>query len=346
MTTDIPEFTTPAVNPDNLGDGYSQHVIELGQDPDGEGPIRAVLVRYCPAPAASDFHSRPAVLWIHGMSDYFFQKHVAERYHAEGYAFYAIDLRKCGRAHLPGQTWHGCSDVTHYFEELNCALTVLEHAGHTSVTINAHSTGGLIAVLWLDWLRSVGGHCTEAPNITVTSAVLNSPWLTLHVSRAKAPVYSLVTRFMSRLRPNSLIPVQSSGGYGKSISVDHEGRWEFNRSLKPLTGHDKNWRWLHAIIAGQQRVSRGIDTGVPTLVLHSDRYLLGTDYTPELSRVDSVLNTEQIADATAHLGPQARNVPIPGALHDVYLSQPDALERAFDETFQFLTTTNPTNSSE
>ena len=122
MTTDIPDFVTPTFNPDNLGEGYSHHAIELGQDPDGEGSVRAVLVRYCPDSSASDFQTRPAVLWIHGMSDYFFQKHVAERYHAEGYAFYAIDLRKCGRAHQPGQTWHGCSDLTNYFEDLNLSL--------------------------------------------------------------------------------------------------------------------------------------------------------------------------------------------------------------------------------
>lgn len=336
MTTDIPDFPTPVFNPDNLGEGYGQYVIELGKDPDGEGDIRAVLVRYRPASSESDFSSRPAVLWIHGMSDYFFQTHVAERYHAEGYAFYAIDLRKCGRAHLPGQTWHGCSDLTHYFEDLNRALELLERVGHKTVTINAHSTGGLIAVLWLDWLRSIGGHAPGAPGITVTSAVLNSPWLTLHVSRAKAPVYSVVAHVMARLRPNNLIPAQSSGGYGKSISVKHEGRWNYDQQFKPIFGHDKNWQWLSAIVTGQRRVSRGLDTGVPTLVLHSDDFLLGTDFTPQLSQVDAVLNTEQIAESTANLGPQARDVAIPGAVHDVYLSKPDALKRAFDETFSFL----------
>ncbi len=31
--------------PDVLGTGYEQHVIELGTDPDGEGDAAAVLVR-------------------------------------------------------------------------------------------------------------------------------------------------------------------------------------------------------------------------------------------------------------------------------------------------------------
>ena len=42
MTTDIPDFVTPTFNPDNLGEDYSQQVIELGQDPDGEGSVCAV----------------------------------------------------------------------------------------------------------------------------------------------------------------------------------------------------------------------------------------------------------------------------------------------------------------
>lgn len=336
MTTGIPDSTTPAFNPDNLGAGYTQHVIELGEDPDGEGPVRAILVRYQPPSSESGFGERPAALWIHGMSDYFFQTHVAERYHAHGYAFYAIDLRKCGRAHLAGQTWHGCSNLNHYFEDLNRALEVLQQAGHKTVTINAHSTGGLIAALWLDWLRRIGGHCPQAPNITVTSAVMNSPWLALHVSPAKAPIYTLATTVMAKLRPTNLIPAQSAGGYGKSISNHYEGRWEYDRNFKPIFGHDKNWQWLNAIIAGQRKISRGVDTGVPTLVLHSDDYRLGSDYVPQLRHVDAVLNTEQIADQARNLGDYARDCAIPGALHDVYLSAPDALERAFEETFAFL----------
>lgn len=337
MTTRIPDSTTPVFYPDVLGDGYGRHVIELGEDPDGEGAVRAVLVRYRPAPSESDFCSRPAALWIHGMSDYFFQNHVAERYHAKGYAFYAIDLRKCGRAHLPGQTWHGCSDLEAYFDELDRALAILRRAGHRTVTLNAHSTGGLIAVLWLSRLRAQDGHHP------ISSAVLNSPWLTLHVSKARAPFYSLVTAVMARVRPHELIPAQSAGGYGKSISSEYEGRWDYDHNFKPVFGHDKNWQWLNAIIKGQRKVGRGIDTGVPTLVLHSDKFRLGSDFTPQLSRVDAVLNTEQISEQARNLGSYVRDVAIPGAVHDVYLSEPDAMERAFDETFRFLATSERTS---
>jgi hypothetical protein len=49
--------------PDILGEGYTQQVLALGTDPDGEGRIAAVLVRREP-PAGEA--ARGAVLYVHG----------------------------------------------------------------------------------------------------------------------------------------------------------------------------------------------------------------------------------------------------------------------------------------
>nr|WP_240393905.1 alpha/beta hydrolase [Corynebacterium lactis] len=346
MTPDISQPTTPTWEPDILGEHFQHHTIELGEDPDGEGPIRAELVRYTPpdiapenSPTAPDDESpvadKTAVLWVHGMSDYFFQDHVAQRFAREGYAFYALDLRKCGRAHLPGQTWHSVSDLALYDAELDRSLEIIRAEGHREVVVNAHSTGGLIVALWLDRLRRRG---TEETSARVTGAILNSPWLDLQAGPAKVAVYKLATLVMSTLRPDAIIPGQSEGGYGKSLSDEHFGHWSYNTDWKPIMGHDKNWRWFRAVLRGQRRIHRGIEMGVPTLVLHSDASLIGGDYTEEINSVDAVLDTRQIAERTRHLGHLARAVEIPGARHDVYLSRPEPLERAFSETFAFLST--------
>src|SRR5580658_5211426 len=140
--------------PDNLGPGYSQHELELGVDPDGEGTIAAVLVRRDPA---ADEVARGAVLYVHGFSDYFFQTELADAFAAQGLAFYALDLRKCGRARRPGQTAHYVSDLALYDDELERALAIVAsaHPG-LPVIIAAHSTGGLITPLWLDRRRARG----------------------------------------------------------------------------------------------------------------------------------------------------------------------------------------------
>ena len=80
-----------AWQPDRFLPGFESLELEFPDDYDGRA--LATMVRL-PAGAAS----RGAVLWVHGFIDYFFQRHVAERFAMEGYAFYALDLRKHGRS--------------------------------------------------------------------------------------------------------------------------------------------------------------------------------------------------------------------------------------------------------
>src|ERR1051325_9066427 len=75
--------------PDRLLPGFE--ALELGFPDDYDGPVVAALVRL-PAGEAP----RGAVLYVHGFSDYFFQRQMAERFAAEGYTFHALDLRKFG----------------------------------------------------------------------------------------------------------------------------------------------------------------------------------------------------------------------------------------------------------
>src|ERR1700749_2774067 len=98
----------PSGQPALLGEDYRQHVIALGADPDGEGSIAAVLVRR--EPRAEEV-ARGVVLYVHGFSDYFFQTALADFFAARGLAFYALDLRKSGRARRRGQTAHYVSDL-------------------------------------------------------------------------------------------------------------------------------------------------------------------------------------------------------------------------------------------
>src|SRR5580692_7320209 len=116
--------TTLDWQPDSL-EGYQQQVFELGQDPDGEGEVAAVLVRRQPR---ADEAVHGAVLYVHGFTDYFFQTELADFFAARGLAFYALDLRKCGRARRAGQTAHYVSDLACYDEELERALTAVAEA--------------------------------------------------------------------------------------------------------------------------------------------------------------------------------------------------------------------------
>ena len=107
--------------PDILGEPFEQLTLPLGED--DEGPVVATLVR------ALAHHSlitdllgdrRPLhdidVLYVHGWSDYFFQRGLAQYWTDRGADFYALDLRKYGPAspgsdaglhHRPGDLRRG-----------------------------------------------------------------------------------------------------------------------------------------------------------------------------------------------------------------------------------------------
>src|SRR5665647_2111091 len=118
-------MTTPEAagwQPDVLGPGYEALTLPL--DDDDEGHVVATLVRYRPEPAL-----RPAraVLYLHGWNDYFFQTELAEYWHGQGAAFYALDLRKYGRSLRPHQTPTYVDDLATYDEELDAAVRTIHH---------------------------------------------------------------------------------------------------------------------------------------------------------------------------------------------------------------------------
>ena len=106
------------VEPDVLGAPYERQTIDLGRD--DEGPVVATLVR-----RLADRPSRRAVLYVHGFSDYFFQRHMAERFAAEGYAFHALDLRKHGRSLREHQHPNFCKSVSEYYADITRAIDVI-----------------------------------------------------------------------------------------------------------------------------------------------------------------------------------------------------------------------------
>ena len=126
-----------AWRPDTLLPGFE--ALELEFPPDYDGPVRATLVRLPPGPAR-----RGAVLYVHGFVDYFFQRHMAERFALEGYAFYALDLRKHGRSLLAHQHPNFCKDVAEYYADITRAIDEIG----APVLLAGHSTGGLVCSLY------------------------------------------------------------------------------------------------------------------------------------------------------------------------------------------------------
>ncbi|MEE3066216.1 MAG: alpha/beta hydrolase [Actinomycetota bacterium] len=305
--------------------GYWQYTIALGPDPAGEGDIVATLIRR--GPGGGDAALEHAVLTVHGYTDYFFNTALADHFASRGFTFYALDLQKCGRSRREGQTPHFITDLAHYDAELERALTVIgEQAPDVRVLMYGHSAGGLIVPLWLDRLRSRNA---KAHN-RIGGLVLNSPFLDLHGPAVlRLGMTSAMIAGLSRVRSKVVLRGTSKGGYGTTLHRDYDGEFDYNLEWKPLGGFPITAGWLHAVRRGQVRLHRGLDVGVPNLILRSDRSVTESADAMSMQRGDAVLDVTQIARWAGCIGNRSTIVPVTDAKHDVFLSLAGPREAAY-----------------
>lgn len=315
--------------PDELGEGYEQLTIPLGDDPDGEGTIDATLVRRRPQGTYD-----AAVLYVHGFTDYFFQTELADFFAERGFAFHALDLRKCGRSRRDGQIAHYVSDLAMYDQELERAMAIVrEETGGKPVVLAAHSTGGLILPLWLDRLnRRPGG----AAGAGITGLILNSPWFDLQGPSWMRSIGTWAFALVAKIRPKAVVKLPHTGAYGSSLHISAHGEWEYNLAYKPIAGCPVTFGWFTAIRRGHAVLHEGLDVGVPSLVLRSTRSKVAAKYSAAVDDADAVLDVRQIARWSGCLGDALTVVPIEGARHDTFLSKDRPRKAAYDAVDTWL----------
>jgi alpha-beta hydrolase superfamily lysophospholipase len=290
-----------AWRPDTELSGFE--ALQIAQPPDYDGPVVATLVRLPVAEAP-----RGAVLYVHGFIDYFFQRHMAERFAAEGNAFYALDLRKHGRSLRPHQHPCFCKDVGEYFDDISRALEEIR----APVLLAGHSTGGLVCALY-----AKEGERREQ----VRALWLNSPffdWRGSGWTRARLRA----ARMLGRLFPFLNEPKAVSPAYVKSLHRDWQGEWDFDLRLKPLEGFPAYFGWIRAIFAAHAKVRAGLGLGIPVLAMHSDE-------------ADIILDWRDCARWSRTLGSEMTVLAFPGALHDVVLSRAEIREAVFNQLFSW-----------
>ena len=285
--------------PDGLLSGFEATTIVLPED--REGAVVATLVRL-PVQAAP----RGAVLYLHGFVDYFFQRHMAERFAAEGYAFHALDLRKHGRSLLPDQHPCYCGAVEDYFPEIDKALEAIG----APVLLAGHSTGGLVSALY-----AARGERRDQ----VRALWLNSPffaWRATASQRRQLGIAALLGRFFPTLsNPRALLP-----DYVRSLHRNWGGEWDFDLALKPEFGFPAYFGWVRAINEAHAAVQAGLGLALPVLAMHSDH-------------ADIVLDARDIARHAPRLGSRVEVAAFPGGLHDLVLSAAPIRAAVFSRVF-------------
>jgi alpha-beta hydrolase superfamily lysophospholipase len=281
--------------PDRLLPGFE--ALELEQPDDYDGPVVATLVRL-PAPNAP----RGAVLYVHGYADYFFQRHMAERFALEGYAFFALDLRKHGRSLRDHQHPNFCKSVSEYFADIDAAIDTIG----APVLLAGHSTGGLVCSLYAH---------EGARRSQVDALWLNSPFLDWNLPDWRK-VQLHVAAAIGRYYPFLNDPKHFKPDYTRTLLTE----WEFDTRLKPEHGFPLYYGWLGAISDAFEKVHRGLDIRCPILSMHSDE-------------ADVVLNWRHIAKWSRVLGPHVSVMAFPGAWHDLILSPGRIRDEVFSQLF-------------
>jgi len=313
--------------PDILGAGWERTTFALGHDE--EGPLVATLVRAPRAQLAHEVSPRPAVLYVHGFNDYFFQTHLAEQWLRHGYDFYALDLRKCGRSMRSWQTPHYCTDLLEYATELTRAARLIRgELGHPTLVVMGHSTGGLITSLWANSVRD---------ERVVDALVLNSPFFDLNAPWFQRVVSARVLGAVAPVQPKRVV-THGLSAYSQRLHVSHGGRWDYDLRLKPPEGFPVRAGWLRAVRRAQAQLARGFAITAPILVCTAQASGPNRLDNPHLDQQDTVLDIRQISDVAHRLGPHVTGVRIPGGIHDLSLSAERPRELFFETIFGWLST--------
>jgi alpha-beta hydrolase superfamily lysophospholipase len=288
-----------AWQPDRLLPGFE--ALELAFPDDYDGEVVATLVRLPGGDAP-----RGPVLYVHGYTDYFFQRHMAERFAAEGYAFHALDLRKHGRSLRPHQHPNFCKHVSEYYADLDKAIAVIG----APLLLAGHSTGGLVCSLYADDRQRRGSRADQ-----VSALWLNSPFFDWNAPDWKRPQIHLAAA-AGRFAPFTKSPQALPRGYTDRLLRD----WQFDTTLKPLDGFPIYLGWIAAMSDAHAKVHRGLSIACPVLSMHSDE-------------ADVVLNWKHIARYSRTLGPEVTVLAFPGGVHDLVLSAPALREEVFRQLF-------------
>lgn len=297
-------------HPDILGDGFEAATFEAAGD---DGVVRtATLVRYRPAgiPAGKASARRRAVLFLHGWSDYFFNVDLARFWAERNYGFYALDMHNHGRSLRPDSPGGYVANLADYDAEISKAIGIIGSDGPPpELTLMGHSTGGLVAALW------VSSHPGAASHL-----ILNSPWLEMHGSSLVRRAASTMVGPMARFRPEAILRLPERGFYWRTISSSAEGEWALDDRYRPPMAFPLRAGWLSAVLSGHARVARGLGIQIPILVLLSGGSANGPFWKEEMRRTDAVLDVNIIALRALTLGCTVTVERIDGALHDVFLS--------------------------
>lgn len=328
--TDIlgsPWIATRVAVPDIRGKHVHATLISQAKWIDNSDPLSVTSA----SAALRGDHAQPrpqvALLYIHGLNDYFFQAHMARYFEKFGVAFFAVDLHGFGRSTVNEESRNDAWSLREYGNELAAITEYIKGAcGYQELVIMAHSTGGLIASLWAH---------SKTGRATVDGLVLNSPWFDLNRPWFDRTVGTAFVDAVGEYVTDFVLNNDESN-YVRMLHKDIAGEWDFDLSLKREVHAPVRTGFFRAVREGQARLAEGLDLDCPVLVCTSDRTGRVTDPVAVKRSSDVVLDVRQIIARSRALGPDVEVVQISGGIHDLALSDKRPRLEYFEVVAQWL----------
>ncbi len=305
--------------------------------PEDDGLLVATLVR-----RVREQPSRKAILYVHGFIDYFFQSHVADAFAAQGWDFYALDLRRYGRSLRPRNRPNYCANLAEYDTEIGAAIRIVRvEEGHDTLVMLGHSTGALI----VSWFQHRHAESESVSAGDVQALILNSPFFDFAVPVPRRYLLPIV-KALGAVMPKAFDPNAISAYYGQSLLWEHHGEWSYDQRWKPLKGFPPYCGWVRAIRLTQARVARGLRITCPVLLQHAGRSMVPSGgWKDAYLSADIVLDIAHMRAIGPSLGADVTLQQVDDGIHDLYLSREPvrtgAIENAITWLGQHVATTVP-----
>ncbi len=310
----------PLYQTDVLGPDYEQATLNFPDD--YEGQVTATLIR---KQAAQTTHK--AVLYLHGFIDYFFQTEMAEQFNQHGFDFYALDLRKYGRSHLPHQAYYNVREISEYDAEITQALDIIGAEGHDTVLLCGHSTGGLTTTLY-------AAHHPAHP--LIKALWVNSPFYDFNMHPIKKKLGLPGLSRVGKICPNLKFPSELSKCYVTSLHHSLKGEWDFNLEWKPVTYPMVRLSFVRAIFEAQKEIHQGTSLNIPTLVMHSHQSTNPKKWHKSAQSSDVILDVKHIDKYARKIKGDVTIREIKNGVHDLVLSKKSVRETVYQQLFEWL----------
>lgn len=318
----ISQSTLGQYQSDVLQDGFEYRTFNLNSS--STDSSQATLVRKLADNPIGAF------FYVHGYSDYFFQSHMANFIVAQGYNFYAVDLRRYGRSHHLQQPWFEVDSIEEYYPELDSAIAVIQQENNSNIFINGHSTGGLI----------VSKYVNDRPNLELSGVILNSPFLDFNLDWFSENIGLPIVVSMAKKHPDKTMSQGLDPSYGMSLHVNDSGNWNYNLDWKPYLSPDVTYGWLAAIYNGQKDLRKHASIDEPIVVFCSTESYKKKGFKEGITYKDAVLDVKDMHRLAPKLGDDVTIIEIDKGKHDLSLSIKEARIAYFELMLEWMNAHN------